>query len=130
MGQSINEGSSETKVCTCGREIHIFPHCPACGSFNVYAKSSNSIRLLVPDTGQSTGNPAEYLTARGFKCRRCSLEFHEAEACEAPRFDNRTMAEKRRKDEASTRVATALQAAGGDRKELLKQMFGKKEAKS
>lgn len=124
-------GSSNTtaKMCTCGREIRSFPHCPACGSFNVYAKNSNAIKLLVPDTGQGTGHPAEYLTARGFKCRRCSLEYHEAEACEAPRFESKSMAERRRVDAASTKVTAALQGTGGSREELLKQMFGKKEAK-
>lgn len=118
-----------TKLCTCGREVRPFPHCISCGSFNVYGKSTNSIRLLVPDTGQGTGNPAEYLTARGFKCRRCLTEFHEAEGCEAPKFESKSMAERRRVDAAGAKVATALEGAGGSREELLKQMFGKKEGK-
>ena len=120
--------SGEAKVCTCGREMRSFPHCPACGSYNVYAKTSNSIKLIVPGTGLDC--PAEYLTARGYRCRRCSTEYHEAMPCEAPRCENKTMAERRRKDEASDKVAAALQAAGGSREELLKQMFGKKEGKT
>lgn len=117
------------RICTCGREIRPFPHCISCGSFNVYGKSTNSIRLQLPNTGQGTDVPAEYLTARGFKCRRCLTEFHEAEACEAPTFESKSMAQRRKVDEAGAKVSTALQEAGGSRQELLKQMFGKKEAK-
>jgi hypothetical protein len=37
------------------------------------------------------------------------------------------MAQKRKIDEAGAKLGTALQAAGGSREELLKQMFGKKQ---
>lgn len=122
------DGTNKIKHCTCGREQKANKHCPACGSASCYAKEANSIQLQLPNTGVDC--PAEFLTAMGYRCRKCGLNFHEAMPCEAPRFESKTMAERRRKEEASTRVATALQEAGGSREALLEQMFGKKEAKT
>lgn len=62
-------------LCTCGREIRPSPHCPRCGSTNVYVRKSAAGYL---DT------PAGRVKAQGFCCRKCGIDFHEGFNCEAP----------------------------------------------
>lgn len=90
-------GEPDGTLCRCGAPIR-YVHCPGCGSTNFYGKQSASID--VPLDGKRT-------TLRGFRCRRCDVEFVEGQPCEAPFFETETMRKRREKDEAHTRVATA-----------------------
>jgi hypothetical protein len=45
--------------------------------------------------------------------------------CEAPRFENKSMRERRTQDEREAKLAAALAEVGGDRKELLRRLLGK-----
>lgn len=98
----ISEGLNE--VCQCSR-IYIFnsiPHCPNCGTSNVYAyASANSIRKLPND---------QQCKARGYRCRRCTLPFTDVDTflhCEA-QAPLESIKEVRLKEKADT----ALQRAG------------------
>ena len=92
-------------TCTCGRPIGVVPHCPICGSSNVYAKDASSITL----TDKASG---ETYVARGFRCRRCSNSFNEAEQCEAPLLEvHSTQVLLTTSDDLATLVAESKKGA-------------------
>ena len=63
------------ELCRCGRPITYKPHCPYCGSTFVMAKTAS---------GAWTKNAkGEQYWAKGFRCRRCTGEFNQADECNA-----------------------------------------------
>jgi len=79
--------------CQCGRPVGPAPHCPTCGSTNVYSRDSSG---WIPGE-PIPGRPGAYkvIQVRGFRCRRCRRDFNEMDRCYAPqKRTGRVAAEK------------------------------------
>ncbi len=89
--------------CQCGRETKPV-HCVSCGRLDVYAiqRASKVIEL----DGQK-------FLVKGFRCRKCGLEFDETSPCEAP--PRRSMKEVR----AALKVSEEIAALPFDEKRKL-----------
>jgi len=114
---SIEEVNAE--LCRCGRPAKRV-HCPACGSLTMYGMPSLAERKTLPN-----GTEIEVMF---YRCRRCAHVFNDLEwmlQCEAPRFENKSMRERRVQEQREAKLAAALAEVGGDRKELLRRLLGK-----
>lgn len=100
--------------CACCKRSVARPHCPGCGSVQVFALAPHA-------TGSLAGNIVETTM---FRCRRCRGAFSAITAltkCEAPTLTE--IARKKNSDEALEKAVKALRADGASRKELLEALF-------
>jgi hypothetical protein len=68
------------QTCRCNRDS---VHCSACGSGDIYHKSSLDLR--VPGVSYADGAKRKLPTLdRGFRCKHCGAEFRESSVCTAP----------------------------------------------
>ncbi len=95
----IHGNEPDGTLCRCGAPIR-YVHCPGCGSTNFYSKDAANI--TAPFDGVE-------ITLRGFRCRRCHIDFFDGQPCEAPFFETETMRKRREKDAAYSKVETAKQ---------------------
>lgn len=71
--------------CTCGR-IARKPHCPSCGSYDVYGRASKRDVIKIDPTD---GSPRRVST---FQCKRCRIFFDRDQMemeCHAPQYTTR-----------------------------------------
>jgi C4-type Zn-finger protein len=104
-----------SEQCVCGRDGTKL-HCPACGRFACYAKSSKSrIEQL------ASGGTVRIMT---YHCRGCGIDFDDLQRarCEAPRR-GLSMAAVRAGDKAAVSLADLPPE---ERKEKLRELFAKK----
>jgi hypothetical protein len=80
------------KPCHCGRQLYPIPHCPACGSSNIYALEKAAEYFKDGD---------KVMRSPGWKCRRCHLTFSYLTPCEAPPDEKLKSARKARMEDAA-----------------------------
>lgn len=114
---AMRNQSTSLTLCQCGRPERP-THCRNCGSTNLYGLVQATV--VLEHEGQAIKVP-------GFRCRRCGTAFSEAQPCEAPFFESRSMAEHRKLDTAREAVGKAIEAAGG-KSEYIKQLLEKRRA--
>ena len=88
--------------CTCGRPIAP-QHCPGCGSTNLYARRANDTTYIAADNTVAT--------ARGFRCRRCGMDFNALVVCDLPRYETESMRQRRAQDAAKEATIKAMDNA-------------------
>jgi len=92
-------------TCQCGRNSTP-RHCPACGSTNSYAKTSNNDYIV-------GGDSKEVIIHTGFRCRRCGVNWNTGMECEAPQVVTEASKEAADKTKQSELVQSKITQAGG-----------------
>ena len=62
------------EFCTCGRPM-IPRHCIECGSTNIYGREASGAFTKLPN--------GTFQRVRGWRCRKCMIDFSELEDCKA-----------------------------------------------
>lgn len=112
-------------TCQCGRDNKPRPHCPACGSGNIYGRSNGDVVLVVANSEIATELGRDEILSFGYRCRRCRTDFHRYQECEAPRFDSRSMTDRRNEAEAQEKLASLMARHKGDRMAALTELVGR-----
>lgn len=97
----VADGLSEACRCERSYMVSSVPHCPNCGSTNVYSYTKAGGLRVLPNGSECR--------ARGFRCRRCTLPFTDVDTflhCEAL-APQKTVVEQRKEDHAKETMAKA-----------------------
>lgn len=121
----VDETTPTEELCRCGR-LKKKIHCPMCGGYSIlgYGQKRDVERVL------PNGDRIKCAT---FRCRRCCLEFDDLQwrvTCEAPKFETRTMRQRRTEELARTSFQDTIASHGGDRIAALRDLFAKVKPKT
>jgi len=113
---ALLEPQSTAEQCSCGR-LNTKPHCASCGRYDVAFQSKLSREHTRLEEGK-------HVHCDVFKCRVCGHVFDDWDwknQCEAPRFESKTMRERRIREDSSEK-ATAL-LAEANRKGMIARLL-------